>query len=245
MEREGVQLLVGAVVLGLALLLSFFSFSELGILDREKIFEKNDFSEAEEDFVQSAPPVTTNNIRYIDECKKPLFMAMSKQTINVPPQDPQELTIHHYSKYHSGRIGELKSFSLGKSYYEDLIGDINNDGYSDIVLTKIQNSFEFYVYSGKNGNLIYHKTGLANQIYNIRGIKDISGDGYPDIGVYFSYVGGPPYGYGGVEYYSGVDGSYLGLIQGEKQYDQFGYTFDTIGDINGDGNNDLIISANC
>ena len=72
------------------------------------------------------------------------------------------------------------------------------------------------------------------------GIADVSGDGFPDLA-----VGHPGFnsGSGRVEIYSGVDGSFISAATPSISGDQFGAAIANIGDMNGNGSDDILIGA--
>ncbi len=135
----------------------------------------------------------------------------------------------------------------------DIAGDVNNDNYCDIVVgargtnSTDDNPGAAYVYSGLDGSLIYKFTGeSAGDLFgwSVAGLGDINGDGFADmlVGAESNDAAGTNAGRAYV--YSGFDGSVMHVFTGEAGYDHFGVTVNAVGDINGDGFNDLGIAAN-
>ena len=138
-------------------------------------------------------------------------------------------------------------------------GDVNNDGYSDVIISAYQYS------NGQNDEgrvLVFHgsNTGLptssdwsyennienANLGISVSTAGDVNGDGYSDVIV------------GIQKYLSGVDddqaivfhGSATGLSSSpdwssgsNSEHEFFGFSVSTAGDVNGDGYSDVIIGA--
>jgi len=148
-------------------------------------------------------------------------------------------------------------------------GDINGDGYPDIVIgasgTWIGPSWPFqciwgvgaaYVYFGRPSldttadlELIVgsweEQTGWYYGFgYSLDFAGDVSGDGYNDLivsapnddydahGRVYIYFGGPE-----------VDDQYDVLLEGENHFDLFGQSVSSLGDVNKDGFDDVIIGA--
>eukprot|EP01035_Chromulina_nebulosa_P020317 gene20317-26372_t len=138
------------------------------------------------------------------------------------------------------------------------IGDINRDGYDDVITTDLQgkayviygnSSFPHSIFvppSSSEGITITPFSGESACIAAVSGAGDINGDGYDDIiiGVYIadmSYVI-----YGGASLPSSIDVSSLGdqgfsITGSENSWS--GYSVSGAGDINGDGLDDFIVGS--
>lgn len=154
----------------------------------------------------------------------------------VPAQD----TVNSFEKRHT--------FD-GPGIYADMgrsvagAGDVNRDGYDDLIVGAPSASpggmyaaGSCFVYSGKDGNLLWQFDGPAARTRlgtSVSGAGDVDDDGYPDV-----IVGLPPKAH----VYSGSDGSQLwelSILQGGS----LGWSVSGAGDANGDGNDDVIVGA--
>lgn len=136
----------------------------------------------------------------------------------------------------------------------DGAGDVNGDGYSDIIVGgpfadvddddswDPDNAGIVKVFSGKNGAVIYTYTGLPYRPpekphsygfgNSVAGLGDVNGDGLDDFGVGEAIDGG-------VKVFSGHDGSLLHYFR----YDQYSLSrVSRAGDVNGDGFNDVMVA---
>jgi FG-GAP repeat protein/VCBS repeat protein len=131
-------------------------------------------------------------------------------------------------------------------------GDINQDGYADIIIGAptenpggLHSAGSAYVYSGQSGQLLFRWDGMATEGRlgnSVAGAGDINQDGSDDlvIGVPSSWSGNTP---GFATLFSGADGSQIYHFDGEENRDQFGFSVSGARDLNGDGSPDLIIGA--
>jgi len=158
----------------------------------------------------------------------------------------------------AGFVGSNASDSLGWSVAP--AGDLDGDGYDDIVIGSNQggadDAGEVYVYYGDAAGSFSDYafiTGVSSADYagqDVRGAGDLNGDGYDDIviGAYGedSQGGGAGATYvlygpvvGDVDLSAGADA----VIYGEVGGDTSGYSVAGVGDVNGDGWDDLMIGA--
>ncbi|MBU0475361.1 MAG: FG-GAP repeat protein [Bacteroidetes bacterium] len=139
----------------------------------------------------------------------------------------------------------ITSFSVSSA------GDINNDGYDDILVGSgdTNNDRVVYIYLGSNHMDNVSDFVLTNSIQfsnfgnSVSSGGDINNDSYDDIIVgsdgYSSYTGGCYVYYGGDE----IINSPNLFLTGENRDDRFGFSVFSAGDVNRDGYDDILVSS--
>lgn len=135
----------------------------------------------------------------------------------------------------------------------DAIGDINGDGYSDVIVGASQavvqnlNVGQAFVLSGLDGSVIFTLNGENRGDgfgWSVAGIGDINKDGVPDFAVGASCVDiGNFTDAGCVYFYSGKDASRIGSVARTAQDNRLGYAVNGAGDVNRDAYPDIIAGA--
>lgn len=140
--------------------------------------------------------------------------------------------------------------ALGRSFVAGL-GDVDDDGVPDIYTGDYahngngQQSGHAWVWSGSTGALLWELAGEAAFAgFGTGGpAGDVDGDGATDlaIGSYLSSAAGVLAGR--VTVHSGRDGTVLRTITSKKDGENFGFDATGLGDVDGDGAIDLLVSA--
>jgi len=104
-----------------------------------------------------------------------------------------------------------------------------------------------FIFSGSNGALIHTlipSDEFAGFGVSVASLGDVNGDGVPDVAVGMVPTGSPS-SIGRVYAFSGSNGAVLWEVDepGGKQFPSFGGRLASIGDLNGDGRRDLLVSA--
>ena len=170
--------------------------------------------------------------------------------------DALELARGLNNQWHS--IGEAGDDYFG--YAVASAGDVNGDGYDDIVVGAYQNddggsdAGKAYVYlgsaSGLSATAPWIVTGEAGDDYfgyAVASAGDVNGDGYDDVivGAHGNNDGGNDIGkaYVYLGSASGLSATASWTATGEVAYDYFGSFVASAGDVNDDGYDDAIVSA--
>ena len=136
--------------------------------------------------------------------------------------------------------------------FASVVGDVDGDRVPDISATDFGNSAKgpatgrLYIYSGATGKPLHKLTGeTAGDGFGIGAIDwgDVNGDGFADLVVgAWQYAGAAQSG-GRVYIHSGKDGSVLRTITCRIPGDTFGFDAASVGDVNGDGKVDLLLTS--
>ena len=160
----------------------------------------------------------------------------------------------------SAWIGEINQVGAASGWSVSTAGDVNGDGYSDVVVGAPNYSNEqaqegaAYVYYGSASGLSTSAnwTAEGNQANayfgnSVSTAGDVNGDGYSDVvvGAYLYDSGEVDEGAAFVYYgaASGLSTVANWTIESNQAYAYFGNSVSTAGDINGDGYSDIIIGA--
>jgi hypothetical protein len=132
------------------------------------------------------------------------------------------------------------------------VGDVNHDGVPDVYVSDFSNvakgpaTGRIYVHSGADGRRLLTLTGdTAGEGFGIgpASAGDVDGDGYDDLIVGAWQYGGAAISGGRAYLYSGRDGTLLKTYTCRTPGDTFGFDAVGIGDVDGDGTVDLLITS--
>lgn len=161
----------------------------------------------------------------------------------------------------SGADGSKLHQYFGGTFFEQLgdavagLGDIDGDGFSDFVFGAPGRPVNGVgsavgratVCSGASGAVLYHFEGQADGDFlgmNVAAVGDINGDGTPDILVGAPYADPDGLDMAGSAYlYSGANGMLIQRIDGDAESNLMGWSGDRMGDLNGDGRSEVLVSA--
>jgi len=152
-------------------------------------------------------------------------------------------TFYEYRAY-SGAPGHVQLYdvpgSLGQSSDQDVLGDVNSDGYRDFAVryASLGQVPALRIHSGLNGQVLY----TLNYSAWHTGVNDIDGDGVGDLATDWAgpVIGGEVYPY--IAMRSGVNGALIWNTSGAVPIVagcQLGLFMQSGGDVNGDGYDDI------
>jgi hypothetical protein len=133
-----------------------------------------------------------------------------------------------------------------------VVGDVDGDKVPDIYATDFPNSAlgratgRAYIYSGKTGAVVLTLTGEgAGEGFGIGAARtgDLDGDGRADLVIGSWQYGGSAWSGGRVRLYSGRTGKVLQSITGQVPGETLGFDAVGIGDVDGDGITDFLVTS--
>ncbi|MCB8949960.1 MAG: FG-GAP repeat protein [Ardenticatenaceae bacterium] len=127
-------------------------------------------------------------------------------------------------------------------YSANTAGDVNADGVPDYIVGALLGSYA-EVYSGADHSLLLRLDGNAGERFGsaVAGAGDVNGDGHADLVIGAAF--GNADNSGRAHLFSGADGTLLWQHEGPSAGAQLGSGTGPVGDVNGDGVPDQVMSA--
>lgn len=160
--------------------------------------------------------------------------------------------VYTYAGSATGVVPIVATLISGITEWSDLgavvsgIGDVNNDGYADVAALASAGAEGVLIYRGSASGTSPTATQYLDPNYpnSVAPAGDVNGDGYDDLIIgcegYSSDVG-HAYVYNGSS--SGIAGAASRTLTGENSGDYFGHAVAGVGDVDGDGYDDVVVSA--
>jgi hypothetical protein len=149
------------------------------------------------------------------------------------------------------RVGDRTAGNLGQFFVAG-VGDVDGDGVPDVYGGDFGDTAlgpgtgRAYVWSGASGARLHTFAGASagDGLGCGRGAGDADGDGTPDlaVGSYSASPGGVTQA-GFITVFSGATGAVVRTITGTTPMEQVGFDVVTLGDVDGDGRDDLVMSG--
>ncbi len=121
-------------------------------------------------------------------------------------------------------------------------GDVNADGFDDFIVGHAGSSW-VRLFSGLDASPMHALLGLASPA-TVAGVGDVNGDGYDDVVRGASRQNTPNGNETGlIRVTSGRDGATLYDFYGDADHDRLGHVVSRVGDVNGDGFDDVLATS--
>ena len=162
------------------------------------------------------------------------------------------------ARVYSGKTGAPIFTFLGDSpddsfgYWVAGAADVDNDGFPDVIIGAYLDddngidSGSARVCSGKDGSILhtFHGDSAGDNLgAAVDGAGDVDGDGFADLVVGAFRDDNTGIDAGSVRIYSGKDGAILYTFHGDRRGDFLGFMVSGVGDVNNDGNDDVVAGA--
>jgi hypothetical protein len=136
--------------------------------------------------------------------------------------------------------------------FVSVVGDVDGDGTRDVYASDWAHGAlgpqtgRIHVHSGASGERLMTLTGeAAGDGFGIgpADAGDVDGDGHDDLVIGAWQHAGAAASGGKIYFYSGADGAALGAITGQVMGETFGFDATGMGDVDGDGTPDMLITS--
>ncbi len=158
-------------------------------------------------------------------------------------------TVGGRAEVYSGRTGSLLHVLPAPGFMScALAGDVDGDGHEDAIVgfSDFSAADKARVFSGASGAVLHtFASSLVDDGFgaSVAGAGDVDGDGFADLIVGAPQTSNSNPGPGFVRVFSGASGALLHEFFGLATGDNFGYSVDGAGDVDADGQADLVVGA--
>jgi FG-GAP repeat protein len=156
-------------------------------------------------------------------------------------------TAHVFSGIDGTILYTFRGDSMNDRFGESVsgAGDVNRDGYADLVVGARMGGFA-RVFSGQDGKPLLTLTpGYSASMFgcSVSQAGDVNGDGCSDVIVGAYNDDKNANRAGSAHVFSGKDSTILFRVHGDKERDQLGVSVSDLGDFNRDGDPDVVVGA--
>jgi hypothetical protein len=183
----------------------------------------------------------------VEEEKKILLQPISNEILSIDENDDYRFNCPRGDVYYMDTLKSNGAFGFDVEF----AGDVNNDGYDDILITKLENipygtttrpDVKFIVLSGVDKSVLYefssrHLYTAPENILklNAEAIGDLNGDEFDDLAINDQGIS--------IDFFSGQDGTIMSSLQPPQGSFFTKRPFENIGDVNFDSIDDFAVEV--